>query len=123
AILKCDNCGFTKKKGYWRNAADGRRLCNICGVYECRMGKPRPVGVKYGSESIPKMNKDKRYNMEEEVIHVPSGLPVFLPPNAKEANILTISTSTPTDHIPSSLSSLQKSSYDTDGSLEEIDLL
>ena len=119
----CNNCGLTKNKGYWRNAADGRRLCNTCGLYECKNGKPRPLGMKRSSGSTPKKNKDKRQSTEEEVILVPSDLPVFLPQNAREVNASTIPTSIPAGRIPSSLDAMQNSIYETDGALEEVDLI
>jgi hypothetical protein len=46
-----------------------------------------------------------------------------LPPNAGEVNVLTIATSASAERIPSSLSPPQKPLYDSDESLEEIDLI
>jgi hypothetical protein len=79
------------------------------------------VGISH--PSAVNSQRDKRYSMEEEVIRVPSGLPVFMPSTTKEANVLAIARSAPAGHIPSSRSAPQKSLYETDGSLEEIDLI
>lgn len=57
------------------------------------------------------VNKEKRHSMG------------ILPPNTEEVNVSAIAISTPVERNTSSLGPPQESFYDTDGSLEEVDLI
>ena len=81
------------------------------------------TSVGFSHPNVVHSQRDTRHSMEEEVTSVPSGLPVFIPSNTREANLETIATFAPAEHVRPSCSPSQKSFHEIDGSLEEIDLL